>query len=275
MKRTDKRSGDLERSHKLGWLLAGRPRLVALALGLTLALLVLVAVLTPAKDLLGLGSGGAPSAQRAVIVDQLSLTAPNPDFIRTATATLKKGGYEVDYYPGEVVTVGFYRSLPERGYDLIVLRTHSTAVISRGEESVPTVSLFTNEVYNKEEYYDEQVAGRLGFASYFEGGPQVFGITAEFVRQSIHGSFDNALIVMMGCDGLKNDEAARAFLERGASAYVSWSEFVSAPHTDAATERLLELLTSDVPLKDAVAQTNAEIGPDPAFGSQLLYRPTE
>jgi hypothetical protein len=221
----------------------------------------------------GLTSGGSTPALTAAIIDQLSLTAPNPEFAEAAMDTLEKAGYTADYFPGEEVTVEFYRTLPQRNYDLIIFRTHSTAVISRGDESVSTVSFFTNEPYSRSRYYDEQAAGRLGFASYTDGGDQLFGITAAFVRDSMQGDFGGATVIMMGCDGLKNDEAAKAFLTKGASSYTSWSEFVTASHTDAATERLLSyFVTEKIPLPEAVARTNDELGPDPTFGSELLYR---
>ena len=34
----------------------------------------------------------------------------------------------MDYYPGEQVTVDFYRTLPLRGYDVLILRVHSGIV---------------------------------------------------------------------------------------------------------------------------------------------------
>jgi hypothetical protein len=67
-------------------------------------------------------SGGAA---RAAIVDHLSLTEPNPAFADRATGVLEEAGYAVDYYPGEQVTVDFYRELPSRGYEMLILRVHS------------------------------------------------------------------------------------------------------------------------------------------------------
>ncbi|GAG23053.1 unnamed protein product, partial [marine sediment metagenome] len=69
--------------------------------------------------------GGGPSGPRAVIVDQLSLSQRNPDFTASATDILEQADYTVDYFPGEQVTVDFYRNLPTHGYDLIILRVHS------------------------------------------------------------------------------------------------------------------------------------------------------
>jgi len=69
---------------------------------------------------------------------------------------------------------------------------------------------------------------------------------------------------------LRSQRIAQAFLDKGGSAFVGWSQAVSASHTDAATLRLLDmLLTGGLPVADAVAQTAAEVGPDPAYGAEL------
>lgn len=259
---------------RMGW------RRTALRLILpSVAAAVVAAVLllpSPALNLASPSGGGPPSPLTAAIIDQLDATQPNPAFAEAATETLEATGYTVDYYPGEEVTVDFYRNLPQHNYDLILFRVHSTAVISRGEEAVSSVSLFTNEPYSESKYYDEQVAGNVGFASYYDDGPQVFGITAGFIESSMNGRFDKTVIIMMGCDGLKNDRAAQAFLNRGASSFISWSDFVLADHTDTATQRLLQhLLVEELPLSEAVARTNGEVGPDPVYGAELRYRPVE
>jgi len=224
------------------------------------------------------GGTSGPRPTTAAIVDQLSLTFPNPSFAETATNTLEQAGYEVEYYPGEEVTVDFYRSLPTHGYDLIVLRVHSglTREIS-GEEATPReyVSLFTGEPFTEGEYRREIGGGRVGVATYYEGGPQVFGISPKFIESSMKGRFDATTVILMGCDGLRSHETAEAFLQKGAKAFVSWSGPVSATHTDAATERLLEkLLIEGLPVGDAVTQTAAEVGPDPSYGSRLLVQPS-
>ena len=80
---------------------------------------------------------------------------------------------------------------------------------------------------------------------------------------------------MMGCDGLTMDATAKAFVDKGAKAVVGWSGRVSASHTDAATEQLLgHLLMERLPTGDAVAQTMAEVGPDPTYGSTLRLYPS-
>lgn len=60
----------------------------------------------------------------AAIVDQLSLSEPNPGFLASAARTLEQAGYLVDYYPADQVSVDLYRYLPTFDYDLIAFRVH-------------------------------------------------------------------------------------------------------------------------------------------------------
>ena len=161
--------------------------------------------------------GGSPAGPKtAAIVDQLALTQPNPAFAEAATSTLEQAGYVVDYYPGEQVTVDFYRNLPTRGYDLIIFRVHSGLVEERDVETgqiTPEdyVSLFTGEPFSETKYVEEVAAGPLGVADYgYEGSPRLFGIGPEFIRSRTRGKFDQTTVILMGCDGLKSDRTARA-----------------------------------------------------------------
>ena len=216
-----------------------------------------------------------PSAgPRAVIVDQLSLTQPNPSFTEAATELLEQAGYAVEYYPGEEVTVEFFRNLPVQPYALIILRVHS-ALGRDGDRPADWVTLFTTDSYRETWYLEEQRARRLSKVAYREDDPQYFGIMPEFVRSSMKGSFQETTVIMMGCDGLTTDGIAEVFVQRGAKALVGWNGLVSAEHTDAATEALLRhLVTEGITLQEAVDRTMVEVGPDPAYGSVLrLYPP--
>jgi len=212
---------------------------------------------------------------KAAIVDQLSLTFPNQTFMQTATNTLKQAGYTVDYYPGEKVTVEFYRNLPTHDYKLIILRVHSA--LSPYESYV---SLFTSEPYDKTRYTYEQLTDRLFIGSYSEEdrkkGIFYFGIPPAFVKNSMNGKFDNTSIIMMGCNGLTYDCLAKAFIEKRAKVYISWSDSISASHTDTGTTQLLKhLITEKQTIEQAVENTMKEVGPDPAYNSLLIYYPVE
>jgi len=208
-----------------------------------------------------------PSASfKAAIVDQLSLTAPNHTFIEKATNTLKQAGYTVDYHAGERVTVEFYRNLPTHGYSLIILRAHSTAKYGQ---------LFTSEPYSSQRYVIEQLDDQIIRVSFYQNEPPFyFAVSPYFVIRSMKGRFSDTLILMMGCDGLKNTNMAEAFVKKGAKVYVGWNESVLASHTDTATTLLLQhLLTEKQTIRQAVENTMEEVGPDPTYKSQLIYYP--
>ena len=236
---------------------------------------VVVAVVIGGLLFANRGPGEPPGPKTAVIIDQLTLSVPNPGFAESATRELVAAGYQVDYFPGEAVTVDFYRNLPSLDYDIIIWRAH--AGLSRevdqttGEVTgVEYVSLFSGELYDKDKHVAEQRKAQVGWSVMSSGGPMYFGIGDKFVKENMKGNFNNAIIVMMGCDGLNTQRTAQAFLDKGVKAFVSWSRPVSASHTDSSTQRLLEnLLQGGLSVGDAVTQTAAEVGPDPYFGAEL------
>jgi len=212
---------------------------------------------------------------RAAIADHLGLTQPNPAFVETATELLKQAGYAVDYFPGEEITVEFYRHLPAWGHELLILRVHS-ALGRVGDRPADWVTLFTSDSYDSTWYRKEREKQRLSRVSYYKDGPPYFGIMPGFIKSSTKGDFPGTIIIIMGCDGLRSDTMAEAFIEKGAKAVVAWDGLVSSEHTDAATERLLQhLLIDGLPIQDAVTQTMAEVGPDPSYDSVLRLYPSE
>lgn len=207
---------------------------------------------------------------KAALVDHLSLTAPNQTFIQKATGTLEQAGYIVDYYPGEEVTVEFYRNLPTHDYRLIILRVHSGFIMGGGT----TIFLFSSEPYSTRKYVYEQLTDQIAMTRLSGGGSTYFGINENFVKLSMKGTFNNATIIMMGCNGLTHTTMAEAFTQKGAQAYLSWNEPVSASRTDTSTTQLLQsLLIKRQTIRQAVENTMKEVGPDPAHNSTLTYYP--
>ena len=241
--------------------------------GVALALVVITVVLAV---VLTAGGGGAPqtNTKRAIIVDQLILTQPDPNFVSNSRATLAQAGYSVDYVSGDTVTVDFYRTLPSLGYDLILLRAHAGITTevdaTTGQRTNEQyVSLFTNEAYDANKYSSDQL-NRLGKGTYTDGGDPLFAIGPKFVQDSMVGNFNHAVVVAMGCDGLRSNTTAQAFLDKGASAFISWSKPVSGPHTDEATEKFLQhFLIDKESVQQAVQQTANEVGPDPNYAGEL------
>ena len=209
----------------------------------------------------------------AAIIDQLGRGFPNPQFIKEATQTLEDAGYSVVYVPAEDVTVDFFRYLPAQNLDIILLRGHASAsAVNDNGETVTedSVSLSTFEPVS-DKYPAERNARRIGaFEPEGEDG-LYFSVRWDFFKYDAVGDFDNAVIVMMGCEGLRANKTAQTFLDRGAQAVIGWSNLVTANHMDKATLYLLEQwLATDKNLVEAVADTRLTVGYDPHFTTTEL-----
>lgn len=210
---------------------------------------------------------------RAAVVDHLSLTLPNQTFVKTAMNMLKNEGYMVDYYPGENVTVDFYRNLPSCGYKIVILRVHCGHNPERQE-----IAFFTSEIFRQSEHVRDQIMHGLGKVTYSnppsEGEPVYFAVKPLFVKYSMEGRFNQTTIIMMGCYGLEYSSMAEEFVEKGAKVYIGWKGLMSADHADKATVNLLEhLVLEKQTIGRAVENTMKEVGEDPIYGSPLAFYP--
>lgn len=229
------------------------------------------------------------SKLKAALVDQVSLSIPDQAFVQTAAKILVQANYSVDYYSGEKVTVEFYRNLPTHGYNMVILRVHATEEqfggTARGEEQrapleLPLIPwsqlLFTSEQYSTTKYVAEQLEGQILQAGYSLESQGYFAIAPSFVTSSMNGTFQNTSVIMMGCGGYGNNRTAKAFIEKGAKAYIGWNGGVLASYTDEATTNLLQhLATEGQTIKQAVENTMKELGPDSESKSTLSYYPPE
>lgn len=246
-----------------------------------LAGFIIVTVLAVAAVLIWQSSLSAQNAgPKAAIVDQLSLTSPNPVFVQVASKDLTQAGYSVDYFPWAAVTVDFYRELPSRGYSVLVLRVKAGA-----DETGKAVAFFTTELYSANKYQEELLNGQLGRVQ--EGdGASYFGVSQEFVAKGMNGRFQNSLVVMMDSKGIFfTDLMGRAFVdERGAKVVVGWSDTLSwfpselgDYYSDRATVRFLQhLIVKREGLRDSVNATMTDVGSDPLYDeSKLVYYPVD
>jgi hypothetical protein len=231
---------------------------------------VLVGVPTPTAS-------PPPARPKAAIIDQTGFSFPTPEFLDQVEAYLEQAGYTVERYPPEEVTVGLLRSLPDKGYQLILFQTHATSEVVSPEEDretngyAPGPFLFTTELYKQQRYLalqlDDQVrASKL----FYEDSPLLFAVGPKFVRRTMNGLFPDSVIIIGGCQSLAEPDLAEAFLERGASVVIGWDEMVNLSHNNQAMLRLLEaLLVEGLPPEEAVEATMAEVGPDPGYESSL------
>ncbi len=246
---------------------------------LLIALVVLILALLGLTLSAGCPAPSSDSGARAAIVDQLAILQPNQAFLDQATAELESYGFEVDVYQGEEVSVKFYRELPKYGYKLIIFRAHS-GLMQRGEDSQVVVKkatyLFTAEAYKQTKYVREQLDDQMLPAEMVEDFPLVFAVNSKFVIESMEGRFQDTVIIMMGCSGAYLGDMAAAFVLRGASTYLGWDSSVGLGYVDQATADLItNLCDKRMTIERAVAETMAEIGPDPDWGAGMKFYPAE
>jgi hypothetical protein len=200
--------------------------------------------------------------KRAAIIDPLYTS--DPGYHDEMASLLEGRGYKVDSFKGEEVTVEWLRKMGS--YRVVVLRVHSTC-------NDGMVWFFTGERYSPDKYVLEQLADEVHKAKPSLEAEYVFAVGSDFVRHFMD-RFSGALVVLMGCDGLTGTDLAEAFMEEGASAYVSWDGPVSLKHTDEAFLCLLEAMTVQrLTLGEAVGYTNDLVGADPDYNSTIAFYP--
>jgi hypothetical protein len=168
----------------------------------------------------------------------------------------------------------FYRSLPQRTFNIVVIRSHTAM-----ESSTGTLAIFTSEQWDYEKasttYLADALNDRIARVRVTLNSTAYFGVTPNFIK-AMNGNFQDAIIVMMGCESLANSNMAEAFIEKGAKAYIGWTGLVSADHTDAATQQLLKhLITEKKTIATAVTEISTEVGNDPTYGSTMSYYPPQ
>jgi hypothetical protein len=149
----------------------------------------------------------------------------------------------VSYFSSENVTVPFYEKLVEGDYGIIIFRAHSAMRVDQ-----PIVDLFTSEEYDENKYYEYRSGGFLSKAEYLvplgqETGQFYFAITPNFIERL--GSFPKSIIIAMGCSSLNVSGMAQAFINKGAKAYVGWTNVVLPNDTDYETTKFLEMFLGE------------------------------
>ena len=213
---------------------------------------------------------------KAAIIDQLYLREPNPAFISQATSLLKSVGFDVDLWQGSQITVDFYRKLPSMGYRFILMRVHSGTLveIKNGQATeMPDTYLFTAENYTASRYTADQLTNKVSYAVMDDKSPNVFAVNSKFMTDA-KGTFDNTVILAMGCESSRHTDLERAFIAKGASVYIGWNDVVTLDHVDKVTLDLLKnYCTGGMTITQGISQTMASLGHDPYYNSYLTFFP--
>jgi hypothetical protein len=214
---------------------------------------------------------------KAAIIDQIGENLPSSpesarEFNETVTRILESAGFNVSYHKSESITVKFYKELAKYNYGLIILRVHSA--LRAGETEI---DFFTSERFEENFYRDMQDKGLLTAGNYtWMPGEFYFAITPKFI-ESLDGYFPNSIVIAMGCWSLKSDyeEMAKAFIKKGAKAYIGWTDAVSMWHSDNSTVRFLQyLLEKNMTINNAINKCNA-FHDLVYYNAELSYYPPE
>src|SRR3989454_4140072 len=128
-----------------------------------------------------------PNGLRAVLIDGLSVSYPDPSFTNNVTKTLSSVGYTVDYIGPDKFTVDTLANLPSQGYGLVIIRAHTAHS-----------AIITSEPYTSSKYVFAQLAGHVSPAT-IGTSAEYFAVAAQFISSESHGRFQNSIIVLMGC----------------------------------------------------------------------------
>lgn len=219
------------------------------------------------------GGHGSP---KAAIIDQLgssklaeAIRDENQTFLEAAEELLYKRFSVVDFY-SDNATVEQYKKLASADYKLIVWRAHSALDLNSKYIAISTTDKYSSTNYNQ---YLEN--GQLTLCNITGDQSLYFGITPKFIEEVMTGTFQDTVIVLMSCNGLKQEylKTAQAFEARGAKVFISWDGWVSSSDNDYGTSLLLQHLIND---NDTVSVAVGKMLPffSPEFGwARLQYEP--
>jgi len=204
-----------------------------------------------------------PTVQRSIaLIDQLGSAQANPAFADNLSSAAKNAGYSFDYYPTGAASVDFFVNLPDRGYQIIILRTHGTGLVASDPSAI-----VTSDQYSSSQHVTDQLTDRV--TSVDVHGTRFFALEPSFVSDVMCGRFSGTLVLAMFCAGTQYLSLARAFVDKGAGAYIGWNGVVTISHADQTFEALVSLLVEGKPVDKSIQDVTTTVGPDPLHGATL------
>jgi hypothetical protein len=211
------------------------------------------------------------SLPKAAIIDQLSSSnlstvsrRPNQTFIVEAQELLHERFSEVDYYLNNA-TVDNYKALSSLGYKLIVWRAHSALDLGSKYIAICTCETYGSKSYDQ--YLNNQ---QLTLCNITNDPHLYWAITPKFIEECMDGRFEDTVIILMSCNGLKAgyDKTAEAFTQKGAKIFISWDGWIDPSDNDQAVALLLQhLIVQNTTVGEAVNETSSHIYP--LYGPEL------
>lgn len=219
---------------------------------------------------------------QAVIIDQLHDSIPNKYFQEKATQYLELAGYQVDIITTEDITVDYYKNLPLMNYKYIVIRSHGLEDPKYNNGTF----LFTGEKYTTKNYIYEQLSGQIG-----KGAPiyeqerllieqenntledqMYFLVGSKMIDELMVGDFEDSIILIGGCESLRNRDLAESLIWRGAAHVIGWDRTIGSIENDRIMLEFLEKTLVDKQIiDDVVIDINTEFSSELQFSSKLRH----
>ena len=200
-----------------------------------------------------------PTSPKAAIIDQLGSSQlstisryENQSFINSTMNLLNSRFTQVDYY-SDNATVENYKRLSSLGYRIIIWRAHSAI-----DNKSNYIAISTTETYESTNYNQYLNNGQLTVCQILGDSKEYLGITPKFVQEIMTGQFEDTVIILMSCNGLKTDyySTAEAFVAKGAKVIVSWDGWIEKPDNDQGITIFLQhLLGQNSTIEEAVTNT--------------------
>lgn len=200
-----------------------------------------------------------PTTPKAAIIDQLGSSQlslisryENQSFINSTMNLLNSRFAQVDYY-SDNATVENYKRLSSLGYRIIIWRAHSA--IDNKSNYIAISTTETDESTNYNQYLSN---GQLTVCKIVGDSKKYIGITPKFIQEIMTGRFEDTVIILMSCNGLKTDyySTAQALVAKGAKVIVSWDGWIEKPDNDQGITIFLQhLLGQNSTIEEAVTNT--------------------
>jgi len=235
------------------------------------SVIVIFAALIILASLLFLIYSNKPSEPKAAIIDQLNSSQlssssffKNETFVNTATQLLLKRFPKVDYF-SDNATVDLYKDLASKNYKMIIWRAHSALNLEQRYVAICSSERYSPNKYTQ--YSNEQ----LTLCKITGDENSYFAITPKFIEECMNGRFEETVIILMSCNGLKEGyfQTAEAFISKGAKIFISWNGWINSSHNDHAVALLLDYLINK---NNNVSEAVSKIQPylDPNYGLCIM-----
>jgi hypothetical protein len=99
-----------------------------------------------------------------------------------------------------------------------------------------------------------------------------FMIGSKFIDELATGKFPQSVIIIGGCESVRNPDLAKSLVLRGASSVIGWDRSINSMENDKVMLALLEeALINKTGMYDAIGSVMDRYGENLQYSSELFY----